>query len=90
MEVKFLKHDVYFISDKESRDIFKITFKRNVKQFSITFGQSISESTGYGDNPPNAYDVLSCIEKYDTGSFDDFVNNFGYNDQSLSEYRGFC
>ena len=82
MIVKYLKHDFYFLNDKETRDIFKITFKRNKKQFSLTFGQSLNNK---GINP-SSYDVLSCLQKYDVGSFDNFISDFGYNEWNLSTY----
>ena len=27
---------------------------------------------------PNEYDILTCLEKYDVGTIDDFVQEFGY------------
>lgn len=27
---------------------------------------------------PTEYDILSCLEKYDVGSMDDFISDFGY------------
>ena len=32
--------------------------------------------------PPNAYDVLACITKYDVGTFEDFCGDFGYDTDS--------
>lgn len=31
---------------------------------------------------PTAYSILSCLTKYDCGSFDDFCNEFGYDTDS--------
>lgn len=31
---------------------------------------------------PNAYDVLSCLQKYEVGTFEDFCGEFGYNTDS--------
>ena len=39
IKIKFLKHDFYFQDDKEKRDIYKITLKREKKNYSFTFGQ---------------------------------------------------
>lgn len=36
---------------------------------------------------PTMYDVLSCMQKYDVGTFDDFCREFGYNDLPLSAYN---
>jgi hypothetical protein len=44
---EFLKHDKYFPDDKESRDIYKVSFKRGKRSFSLTFGQSIVKSAFY-------------------------------------------
>ena len=33
---------------------------------------------------PNAYDILSCLTKYDVGSFEDFCSEFGYDVDSRS------
>lgn len=86
-KAKFLKNDYHFQEDKDTRDIFRITFSRKFPslipaKFSINFGQSIKESTGCGDNKPTAYDVLACIQKYDVGSFENFCGDFGYNGDS--------
>ena len=32
--------------------------------------------------PPTPYDVLSCITKYDPGTFDNFCGEFGYSTDS--------
>jgi len=31
---------------------------------------------------PNAYDILSCLTKYDPGSFEDFCSEYGYDEDS--------
>lgn len=87
MTTRFIKHDFYFADDREKRDIFRITFKRGTERFSITFGQSLNESTGYGDYKPSAYDVLACMTKHNPGTFDDFCDAFGYDTDSRSAER---
>lgn len=89
MNVKFLRHAIHFQDDKDSRDIFRVSFNRDKryghpewnnrnKVFSITFGQSLVESTGQGNNKPSAYSVLACITKNDPGTFENFCSDFGY------------
>lgn len=78
----FIEYGKHFDDDKQSRDIFNITFRRDRKGFSLRFGQSINDSTGEGTNKPTEYDVLSCIQKYDVGSFEDFCSEFGYDTDS--------
>ena len=33
---------------------------------------------------PSAYDILSCLTKYNPGSFDDFCGEFGYSSDSIT------
>ncbi len=51
--VKFIKYDVYFENDKDSRDIYEITLQRGERKFVFKFGQSINASGRfwkYGNN----------------------------------------
>jgi hypothetical protein len=73
-KAEWLKYDYHFENDKQKRHVFKITLSRNGKRFSFTFGQSISADAKH----PNLYDVLSCLQKYEVGEFEDFCNGFGY------------
>ena len=82
MTVKFVKYGPHFPGEKESRDIFLVTFARSGRKKSILFGQSINNSTGDGEKPPTAYDVLACIIKSDPYDFHAFCNEYGYDDDS--------
>ena len=74
-KAKFYKHDKYFADDKERRDIYKITLRReNFGSYTFTFGQSIVDSQK--SIAPTAYDVLSVIQKCDVGSFENFCGDF--------------
>ena len=85
---KFHRYGNHFEDDIEYRAIFTCTFKRDGKQFSLKFGQSIVA----GNTPPEAYDVLACLQKYDIGSFEDFCSEFGYHktDESMCVYAKVC
>lgn len=50
---------------------YRITISRNGKRYTYKY---------YDNNrrTPDEYDVLSCLEKYDVGSYKDFCDNFGY------------
>jgi hypothetical protein len=76
----FIKNDLYFTDDKEPRDIWRITLKRNGKRWSFRFGNSINASQT--NEAPTAYDVLATLTKYDVGSFNDFCFDFGYDTDS--------
>lgn len=49
MKVEFIENGVHFDGDKDTRDIYKVTFKRGNRSFSLRFGQSITNSTKYVD-----------------------------------------
>lgn len=36
---------------------------------------------------PTKYDILACLEKYDVGTIDDFVSEFGYEVHSWSDVK---
>lgn len=38
---------------------------------------------------PNAYAILACLEKYDVGSMDDFMHEFGYEIRSAKDMANF-
>ena len=42
---------------------------------------------------PNEYDVLTCLQKYDVGTFENFCNDFGYDTDSRTAektYKAVC
>ena len=53
---------------------YRITISRNGKRYTYKY---------YDNNrrTPDEYDVLSCLEKYDVGSYKDFCDNFGYDNE---------
>lgn len=44
---EFVKNDFHFEGDKDRRDIYKCTFTRKSKSFSLVFGQSLNDSGFY-------------------------------------------
>ena len=78
LKVVFVKHDRYFSDDKGSRDIWKFTLRRNGKQYSGTFGQALANV----GKTPTAYDLLSCLTKYDPETFENFCSEYGYDTDS--------
>lgn len=74
----YVDHKPYFMDDKDSRDIYKVTFKRDSKQFSLRFGQSIANTGSH----PTPYDVLASLTKYDPYSFESFCSDYGYDTDS--------
>jgi hypothetical protein len=37
--------------------------------------------------PPTAYDVITCLQKYDVGTFENFCGDFGYDEDSRTAER---
>lgn len=74
----FMKWD-----NKNQRHIFKVQLKRGRKSYTFEFGQSIAN----GVQEPTLYDVLTCLQKYDVGSFEDFCGEFGYDEDSRTAER---
>ena len=72
------EYKVHFANDTRQRYVFKIQLKRNGKQYTFEFGQSIAE----GNSEPTLYSVLTCLQKYDVGSYGDFCSNFGHKYES--------
>lgn len=85
---KFHRCGYHFAEDTTKRYIFTCTFKRNGRQFSLKFGQSIAA----GNTLPEAYDVLACLQKFDVGSFEDFCSEYGYEQTKANEriYKAVC
>lgn len=45
--VNFKKHGLHFGDDKDTRDIYTVTIKRNSREYTFDFGQSINNSGFY-------------------------------------------
>jgi hypothetical protein len=73
----------HFHDDKQNRYIFKIQLLKGKKSYTFNFGQSINA----GNKAPSMYDILSCLQKYDVGSFENFCGDFGYNTDSRTAER---
>ena len=92
MEIKFLYNGKHFDDDKERRDVYRITISKGTRSYTFKFGQSIAKS-GLHLKAPTAYDILSCLQAYEVGSFKDFCSIFGYNTDSRraeKTYNGVC
>lgn len=80
LDVKYGKH---FHADKDNRYIFKCRLTRNRKSYTFDFGQSIYN----GSIEPTMYDVLACLQKYDVGSFRNFCEEFGYEEDNIDSKK---
>lgn len=74
LTVNYSHYGPHFAGDKQSRHIFKCKLSRNRKSYIFNFGQSLNA----GSEEPTLYDILTCLQKYDVGSYTDFCSEFGY------------
>ena len=71
---KGYEYKKHFADDKQNRYVFKMQLKRGKKSYTFKFGQSIKDE----DKEPDFYSVLSCLQKYEIGTFEQFCSEFGY------------
>lgn len=75
---KGYEYKKHFADDKKNRYVFKMQLKRGKKSYTFEFGQSIKD----GNKEPDFYSVLSCLQKYEIGTFEQFCSEFGYDEDS--------
>lgn len=71
--------------DHREHNHYDVMVERGGKQYGYEFHDSV-----YATKCcifPSAYDVLACTEKYDVGTIDDFVSDFGYEVHRWSDVR---
>ncbi|MBK5202134.1 MAG: hypothetical protein JJE45_00230 [Prolixibacteraceae bacterium] len=77
------EYKIHFAGDKTERYVFKCRLTRAGKSYTFDFGQSIKS----GAEEPTLYDVLTCLQKYDVGDFENFCSDFGYDTDSRTAER---
>lgn len=83
MKINSVNYGKHFADDKESRYIFNITLSRKGKRYTFNFGQSLAS----GSEEPTMYDILTCLEKYESIDFEDFCSNYGYDTDSIKSLK---
>lgn len=83
LKAVFSHNGKYFEKDTDYRDVYSITITTPKGDYTFQFGQSVANSDK-NRKEPTAYDILSCLTKYDPGSFEDFCSDFGYDNDSRS------
>lgn len=63
-------------NETQLRNTYRVVIKTPKGQMVVKFWDSIAH-TQSGEQPTE-YDILTCLQKYDVGSFEDFVSEFGY------------
>lgn len=83
MKVLSSEYSTTYFNDNVGRYVFKIRLIKGGKQYTFNFGQSIAEDS----NEPTLYDVLTCLQKYDVGTFEDFCSDYGYDTDSRTAFK---
>ena len=85
-------------NDKEFRNTYRVTIVTPKGSMWVKFWDSIHNKM-HGLKP-NEYDVLACLQKYDVGTYENFLSEFGYDPYDkhskeiykgcVSEYERLC
>ena len=63
-------------NETQLRNTYKATIKTPKGSMAVKFWDSIA-NTQSGEQPTE-YDILTCLQKYEVGTFSDFVADYGY------------
>lgn len=63
-------------NETQLRNVYKVTIITPKGGMWVKFYDSIA-NTESGEKPTE-YDILVCLQKYDVGSFEEFISEFGY------------
>ncbi len=91
------KHNNDRAQSGQCHDVYRVSFfKKNPEDDGFTartsfkFYQSIANShwNGFNDiKEPTAYEVLACICKDDPGTFENFCDEYGYDNDSIKDRK---
>lgn len=81
-------------NEKTPRDMYAFVIKTQRGSMTGIFWDSIhntKERLAKRKKPttPGAYPILACLEKYDVGSMDDFMHEFGYEIKNANDLANF-
>lgn len=88
LKIEYFITDRYFVGDKEVRNIYKCVLKNKRGQYTFKFGDSVYNTIE--NIEPTEYDVLSCMIKYDVGTFENFISDLGYSIDTKEDYNNAC
>ena len=64
---------------------YQVTFSRKGKQYRTVFYDSFENWRT--NKRLSRYSVLACVEKYDPGTLDDFISEFGYSRDDMRQVK---
>lgn len=81
-------------NEKQPRDMYSFVIKTQRGSMNGLFWDSIHNtqerrSKRKGPKHPGVYSILACLTKYDVGSMDDFMHEFGYEIKSAKDMSDF-
>ena len=88
LKIEYFGTGIYFFDDKEVRNIYKCVLKNKRGQYTFKFGDSVTNTIK--NIELTEYDVLSCMIKYDVGTFENFISDFGYSIDTKEDYNNAC
>lgn len=86
MEIKLVERNAIHWDDGYTHNKYKFIITTPFGIMEDFFYDSY-HNTINGINGATEYAILSCLEKYDVGTIDDFVKEFGYEVNSWSDVR---
>ena len=77
MKIEYLTVDINKTwNDNVYRNVYRASIKTPLGVMSVKFWDSVHNTEN--NIEPTKYDILVCLQKYELGSFEDFVSEFGY------------
>ena len=77
MKIKYLGKEINKIwNENEYRNTYRATITTPYGSMWVKFWDSIYDT--HQGNLPTEYDILACLQKYDVGSLEDFISEYGY------------
>lgn len=84
MKIEFIiKRKNLLWNENEPRNCYKVTLSNDKGFFKIRFWDSIYNTEN--NILPDEYDILSSLQKYDPGSYQNFCSEYGYEESPTSK-----
>ena len=86
MKIEYLTVDINKTwNDNVYRNVYRASIKTQLGVMSVKFWDSAYNTEN--NIKPTEYDILACLQKYELGSFEDFVSEFGYEIEDPNDRR---
>jgi hypothetical protein len=86
MKITFLGKDTNRMwGESILRNTYRATIKTPLGTMWVKFWDSLNNTKNRKE--PTEYDILACLQKYDVGSFENFISEFGYETEEPEDMR---